>query len=293
MISLDDRLNYYLGDTKWEHPPTDHKKGYDAPIFITRENYKINWKTIHPNTAYPIDISRFLRYSDRMWFNCGDVAYTGPNWPIFIKIRDSHDLQSKGIIANLNSQRHIGNIFKYPDIPWNEKKNELIWRGVDTGKNMTVRLDFVKQFKDKYDVGFSQYVQDALKNPMKYPQNLLKGPKTIEELLKYKYLPVVDGNDKSSSLGWVMASNSLPIMPKPRFHSWMCEPWMKAGQHYVEVKRDFSDLPEKLKWCIEHDDECQYIAEEGKKFMIQFMNPVAEEYLERKLANYATIPRNC
>ena len=102
----------------------------------------------------------------------------------------------------------------------------------------------------------------------------------------YKYLPVIDGNDKSSSLGWVMASNSVPVMPRPRFHSWMCEPWMIAGVHYVEVKADWSDFEERLDWCRHNDEECKKIAENGKIFMMQFMNQTQETYIEQKLTEF-------
>lgn len=283
MISLDDRLKYYLGDTRWEHPPEDHKYGYDVPIYITRERYQREWSQIHPNTQYPLDVVRLLKYSDNLWINCGDATYHGPNWPVLIKVRTEN---SKGIIANLNKNRHFGDVFKHEDVQWEQKKNDIIWRGVDTGRG--IRLDFVNKFRDTMDVGFSDYVQDALKDPEKYPKELLKGKIPISEILKYKYLPVVDGNDKSSSLGWVMGSNSVPIMPKPRYHSWLCEPWLEAGKHYVEVQRDFSDLPEKIEWCKRNDEKCKQIAENGKLYMIQFFNPLAEEYLEHKLATYAT-----
>lgn len=286
MISLDERFKYYLGDTNYDKPPKNHTRGYDVPIFITRENYKNNWRNIHPNTAYPIDISRFLGYEDNLWFDCGDSSYTDSHWPVFVKTRDSHNPNARGILASLESPRHWGDVFKHKDPLWESKKDEIIWRGADTG--FGVRLDFVKKFKDTYDIGFSQYVQDALKDPELYPQNLLKSKKTIEELLEYKYLPVVDGNDKSSSLGWVLSSNSVPIMPKPKYHSWLCEPWLEPEKHYVEVQRDFSDLPEKLNWCKQNEGKCKEIAEEGKKFMIQFMNPLAEQYLERKLSSFAT-----
>ena len=66
-------------------------------------------------------------------------------------------------------------------------------------------------------MGFSQYVQDALKDPELYPRDLIKGVAPVETFLKHKYLPVVDGNDKSSSLSWVLASNSVPLMPVPRY----------------------------------------------------------------------------
>jgi hypothetical protein len=146
------------------------------------------------------------------------------------------------------------------------------------------RLNFVRKFYKNYNIGFSKYVQDSLVSG-EYSTDYLAGELSVETMLRYKYLPVVPGNDKASSLGWIMASNSVPIMPRPEIHSWMCEPWMIPGVHFVEVKPDFSDMKEKLEWCRANDRDCKRIADNGKKFMMQFSNPVAEKYIENELVN--------
>jgi len=287
MISIEDRIKYYIGETREPYTAPEFKQfGYDVPIEINLPAYRHEYKVIHPNTAYPIDVVRLGRHSSHpvLWFQCGDSPYTGANWPVMVKTRDTHMGTSRGIIANLNSSRHLSGMFDFKETPWGDKKEDFIWRGADTGKN--VRLDFVKKFYENYDVGFSDYVQDSKDFPWLYTKELLKPKVSPEYLLTYKYLPVVDGNDKSSSLSWVMASNSVPIMPKPRYHSWFCEPWLEAGVHYVEVKRDFSDMLEKIEWCKSHDKECEEIAENGKKFALQFMNPMQEEYIERQIVKY-------
>ena len=287
MISIDDRIRYYIGTNATRvHEPVNKKFGYDVPIFMNYREYLHNMYTIHPNTAYPIDVSRLLKYSypNKLWIQCGDSPYTGPEWPVGVKVRDTLDPLSKGVIVNLESPRHWENVLKYPDNSWETKCSDFIWRGADTGKG--VRLDFVNKFKDNHDVGFSEYVQDALLQPSLYPQDLIKPKMSIPDILRYKYLPVIDGNDKSSSLNWVLGSNSIPIMPKPRFHSWLCEEFLEPNVHYVEVKRDFSDMLEKIEWCRENDSICKDIAENGKKFILQFMNPAQDRYIEEQLTKY-------
>jgi hypothetical protein len=59
-----------------------------------------------------------------------------------------------------------------------------------------------------------------------------------------------------------------------------------AGVHYVEVARDFSDLPEKIAWCQANDEKCKQIALEGQKFMMQFSNKRVEDHLEQELVKY-------
>ena len=92
---------------------------------------------------------------------------------------------------------------------------------------------------------------------------------SVPQQLGYKYIVCISGNDRASNTNWVVASNSVPIFAKPRFHSWVCEPWLKPNVHYVEVKEDFSDFPEKIEWCQAHDKECEEIDRNGKELMEQ------------------------
>ena len=288
MISIDDRIAFYIGDRKPPFTkPNDYAKGYDVPICINLPTYKHKYHTIHPGTAYPIDVARLSKYSrtPNLWMQCGDSPYIGPKYPVLVKIIDTHNPDSKGVLASLESPRHWGDLFKHEDMDWHDKRSDFIWRGADTNRR-GVRLDFVKRFYQTHNIGFSQYVQNAKETPELYPKRYIKDKVSISEMLKYKYLPVVDGNDKSSSLGWVLGSNSVPIMPKPRFHSWLCEPWLEAGKHYVECLPDFSDLLERVAWCKDHDQDCSEIAENGAKFMLQFTNPLAESFIEKKIIEY-------
>ena len=286
MISIEDRLNYYINATKCVEKPPCALNGYDEPIEIGVGSYENRYASIHPGTQYPIDVMRYCSASSKshMWFQCGDSPYTGPEWPVMVKTRDTHNDESGGIIANINSMRHWAPVYRMVDVPWESKKPGVIWRGADTGHPH--RLDFVKKFYDQYDIGFSRYVQEGHIYPEQYHDKYMSGMTHMETMLKYKYLPVVDGNDKSSSLGWVLASGSVPIMPKPRFHSWVCEPWMKPDVHYIEVKRDWSDFPEKVDFLRKNDDFAHKVAMNGKEFMEQFRDSNRERHIEEKIVQY-------
>lgn len=233
---------------------------------------------------YPVDVGRLLSYNTQnpLYIQCGDSMYNG-SYPVMVKCKKANST-SASVLANLNSVRHFRPIQLelQNDVAWSEKISTVMWRGADTGG--VRRLDFVRKFYKNYNVGFSKYVQDSLVSG-EYSNEYLAGEIPIRNMLRYKYLPVVPGNDKASSLGWIMASNSVPIMPRPEIHSWMCEPWMIPGVHFVEVKPDFSDMEEKLDWCRDNDRECKRIADNGKKFMMQFENSTVEKYIENELVN--------
>lgn len=283
MISIQDRINFYLGDFQYEsdEPPMSEPVRHDLP-FKSSQNYS------ELKTTYCLDINRYVKYTDKsFWLQCGDSPYTFP-YPALVKIRDTANPKSCGIIGNLNSSRHwkpceraLKNTTK-----WSEKKNNAIWRGSTTGINFKFkeynRELFVKDYCNKYDIGFSATVQsqDHLKE-------YIKTPIDIDGMLKYKYLPVIDGNDKSSSLNWILASSSVPIMPKPRFHSWLCESYLQPNVHYVEVQNNFSDFDEKIQWCKDNDSQCKQIAENGQTFILEnFTNRGATEQIEKYIIEY-------
>lgn len=282
MISLEDRLDYYLGSFVYSNKEPNRPKAvkHDIP-FRTDQNYTVL------RDGYVPDINRYKEYTEHnknFWVQCGDDPYT-EDYPALVKFRDTQNSKSKGIIGNLNSVRHWSycSFAYHKDIPWSNKKNDMIWRGVTTGIRRDERLydreKFVKDYYDKYDVGFAAIVQSC-----EHLKEYLRPAKSTQEMLKYKYLVVIDGNDKSSALNWILTSNSIPIMPKPRFHSWLCEPWLVPNVHYIEVQEDYSDLDEKIDWCRRNDKQCEEIAKNGRIFVSKnFTDQMVENTISKKI----------
>lgn len=190
------------------------------------------------------------------------------------------------ILRSLMFKRHWSNYYnKPPDIPFDEKRNIIFWRGTTTGKvtNKGNRFDLVTKYYNKHpniDVGFSNICQG--KNSFtKY----VKGSVSISEMLNYKYIISVEGNDKDSGINWKLNSNSLILMPKPRITSWLMETTLVANFHYVLLKDDFSDLQEKYEWCEKNQDKCKEIIKNANYFMSQFLDNEKEEQIEIDVIN--------
>lgn len=49
------------------------------------------------------------------------------------------------------------------------------------------------------------------------------------------------------------------------------QPW----QHYVPLRDDYSDLPERIRWCLGNRDECQAIGRRAKRFFQAHSTPEA------------------
>jgi len=50
------------------------------------------------------------------------------------------------------------------------------------------------------------------------------------------------------------------------------EPLLTNNKHMINIKRDYSDLLEKLNYLKTHDDEAKKIASNGYKFSIRYIN---------------------
>lgn len=75
--------------------------------------------------------------------------------------------------------------------------------------------------------------------------------------MDYKFIMALEGNDVASNLKWVMSSNSIAVMPRPTCETWFMEGKLIPNYHYIEIKPDFTDLEERLKYYIEHPEEAQ------------------------------------
>ena len=89
----------------------------------------------------------------------------------------------------------------------------------------------------------------------------------------------IEGNDVASNLKWVMSSNSIAVMPKPKFESWLMEGKLIPNFHYILIKDDFSDLEERLKYYIKNDSKAYEIIKNANKYIRQFQNKKREDLI--------------
>lgn len=108
-------------------------------------------------------------------------------------------------------------------------------------------------------------------------QEWLKEYMTIPQQLKYKFICCIEGNDVATNLKWVMSSNSLAVMPRPKYETWFMEGSLIPGYHYVEIKEDYSDLIEKMEYYIARPDEAEAIIRHAHEYIRQFKDTRMEK----------------
>lgn len=195
---------------------------------------------------------------------------------------------SQPIIFKLKMQRHYGYLTSVPaaDRPWSAKQNRAIFRGQFTGKlpplahhqptNMTAMAQcmLLPRCKLVYGSVASSLVDAKLALPVlearKDFPTVLDGVElysdrvSLPDMLSYKAIIMLEGNDVSSGLKWALFSNSVVMAQSPTKTSWAMEELLEPWQHYIPLADDLSDVEEKMQWVVENDVQAQEIAQRGR-----------------------------
>ena len=292
-MNIEQRFNYYIKN--WKNKET-------IKITDSLKKFKQNELIFYPgpNSICPDNFNlHYGCWNEMFWwkqkfsldFPCLSISADGidnKGLPAIVKVRYI-DNKKGGILGLLAYGTHWGNCNKKLNIiPWNKKINDCIWRGSPSGvqdskeepknwKNSRMKLCY--KWKDRFNV--------AIVNDFgRWDKTYLKPKIKIEEMLKYKYIISIPGNDKDSGLNWKLASNSVVLMAIPTIESWLMEGLLKPWFHFVPLKDDYSDLEEKVNWCKNNDKKCQIIVNNANKFMEQFKDIKVEEKIFNKIKDY-------
>jgi Glycosyl transferase family 90 len=205
----------------------------------------------------------------------GDSQH-GEQWPVIIKSRRIYNSKKKSILALLNERRHyqqVDIVKEAREITWDKKKDVLIWRGSTTGKPWEPgsRLNVVKRYYNStekgIDIAFSRINLTSRQRNFSDAENYVRDRVDEIDMLQYKYLLSIEGNDVATGLKWMLYSNSLVFMPPPRYETWAMEGLLVPYYHYIPVAPDYHDLLEKLEWARKYDKACQTISKQATQFM--------------------------
>lgn len=82
----------------------------------------------------------------------------------------------------------------------------------------------------------------------------------------------VDGTVAAYRFPYLMLGNSLVLKQDSQYYEHFYS-HLKAGTHYIPVKRNLSDLLEKIKWAKENDAEAQEVARAGQAAARELLQP--------------------
>lgn len=126
-----------------------------------------------------------------------------------------------------------------------------------------------------------------------FMKNLTRGRMSKNDINKYKYQIVVEGNDFPTSLKDALSTNCVVLMPPMTFdciYTFGLKEWV----HYVPIKKDFSDIEDKIMYLKNNDEISLKISNNATEHMKQFSNQniqtkINKEIFKRYMNNCSNI----
>ena len=213
------------------------------------------------------EYTRFFSKNLQAAFLPGDITYV-PDFPTIVKSRPIGDQNANSVLLNLDKIRHF--IYVTDKKPFAVKKDMLVGRGAVTQPH---RKRFLEMYFNHPLCNVGQVNHDNMGD--KY----LVEKMTIDEQLDYKFILSLEGNDVATNLKWIMSSNSLAVMPRPKYETWFMEGTLIPNYHYVSIKDDYSDLEDRLNYYIQHTDQAIEIVKNANEYVRQFRNKKREDVI--------------
>lgn len=151
---------------------------------------------------------------------------------------------------------------------WSNKTSKAFFRGRDSREERLNLVTMSKQNPELLDAGITAYFffRDREKDLGKAP---LVG---FFDFFKYKYQVNVDGTVAAYRFPYLMLGNSLVLkQDSPYYEHFYTH--LKAGVHYIPVRRNLSDLIDKINWAKNSDAEAEVIAKSGQSLVRDLLQP--------------------
>ena len=238
---------------------------------------KVNSINIFQKSSYAYDWYRIFSKNDNRLCNFafGDIQYV-PEEPTFTKSRPISQFNANNVLLPLNTIRHFK--FEKDNLSFNSKNEKAVWRGAVYKDK---RKLFIKTAQNLRNCDVRDTSRNSKKNFLGKSTNFIPRKKQLQN----KFIFAIEGNDVASNLKWIMASNSIPIMPKPNFETWFLESNLIPNQHYIEIASDFSNINEVIEKYLTYTALAKEINEESKRYSSQFLDLKKEVQIARIVAN--------
>lgn len=261
---------------------------YDTTYINKRVDYynKLNSGCILPDTVLPLKeftlqskcktyyfdslpFKRFFNPDFKFSYLFGDITEI-PVIPTIVKSRPISNQNTNSVLLNLNKIRHF--IFVKDSKSFLQKQNKLLWRG-NLWDYQPQRVKF-----------FEKHFTNPLCNIGQVNANNLNSDWVKEKLsiynqLDYKFILSLEGNDVASNLKWIMSSNSIAVMPKPKYETWFMEGTLIPDYHYIEIHNDYSNVNEKISYYLTNPDKAQAIIKNANAYCHQFQDKKREKLI--------------
>ncbi|KAJ5555792.1 hypothetical protein N7535_008224 [Penicillium sp. DV-2018c] len=236
-------------------------------FIFTTEDFAEDTTSPSPIWAYS------KRDSDTSVWLMPDFGYWA--WPE-VHIGPYHEVRRR--IAAIDDGETATDGTHVPGLQFKEKKKQLVWRG-SLATNPPVRTKLLKSAQGRSWASVRVIDWDD-ETDIRF--NLLP----IEDHCRYMFLAHTEGRSFSGRGKYLLNCRSVvishPLQWREAHHAALVASGPDAN--YVEVDQDWSDLPRKIDYLIDHPDTAERIANNAvRTFRDRYLTPAAESCYWRQL----------
>jgi len=250
----------YLNEHKSE---IDYYCKIDQSVCLNR-GIKLRDINLLKNSGYTYDLYNILfpfREKIRFKFIAGDVTFV-PDCPTFVKSRPIQSDNVNSVLLPLDSQRHFR--FVNDRVSFADKLDGIVWRGAAYQEH---RLRFLESCSGlKFINAGNTAIRKTAEVPFACPKL------SVNDQLNYKFVLSLEGNDVATNLKWIMSSNSVCIMPRPKYETWFKEGTLIPNYHYIEIKEDYSDIEDVFAKYVNDKPACEFIISKANDYVSNYMS---------------------
>ncbi|KAI4497223.1 hypothetical protein M0802_007707 [Mischocyttarus mexicanus] len=155
------------------------------------------------------------------------------------------------------------------DTPWEKKIEKLFWRGRDSRRERLDLIDISRKHPDLFNVSLTNFF--FFKNEIdKYgpPQSYI----SFFQFFKHKYQLNIDGTVAAYRFPYLLAGDSLILKQESKYYEYFYNDIIPET-HYISVKRDLSDLVDKIKWAKKNDGIALNISKTARQYARDHLLP--------------------
>jgi hypothetical protein len=164
---------------------------------------------------------------------------------------------------------------------FSSKRDVAFWRGSPTGGDydgsgwrVTPRSQLVRQSLRHSDMIDCHFTKCSSCPSAAALGGMIAPAVSMRQMLRYRYLVIVDGNNAPSSrYATLLGATSPSVMIKQNssFGEWFY-PLMKPFVHYLPVHHDFGDLTQLISYARDHPELAEEIARNGRDFVWKYLS---------------------
>ncbi|CAF0767144.1 unnamed protein product [Rotaria sordida] len=174
-------------------------------------------------------------------------------------------------------------------LPWPKKIPKGFFRGRDSCQERLNLVRLSKKYPDLIDANLTRmfFFRDQKSEFEPFAEYI-----PMTKFFDYKYQISLDGTVASYRLPYLLAGDGLIFKQTSSYYEHFYRDLIPY-KHYIPIKKDLSDLIEKIQWAKDHDDEAQQIVKRAQRFTQRNLLPnhilcyhvqVLQEYAKRLIS---------